>query len=118
MAVISVVTPIRLTSSAQPQLSTVARLLFTCPAGEHVKIQACTFSNLTGTIATATLNLVPAGTNLNSSGQMIGNQPIPANGSYVGAEMLNHYLLPGDQLWASASVNSAINLTISGVSFS
>ena len=74
MAALTTVQPVRLTSGAQPLLPTSPRLLFTCPLGQHVKIQACTFSNVTATPATVTINLVSAGTTINPSGQIIGNQ--------------------------------------------
>jgi len=110
---ITTIQPLRLEEPIQ--LSTSATSVYTCPANSYVKISAATCSNVTGTAATITFNLVPSGGAVSTSNQVITVQNVAATGSYVMVELLNQILNPGDSIFGLSSTASAINFTLSGM---
>jgi hypothetical protein len=114
MTLLTNVTPIRLTKNSQGQLTQAPNNLYTSPVASYTKIQAVTCSNITSSPVTITLHIVPSGGSLTSGTQVVTNQTVPANGSYIANELLNHILHPGDQIFASASSGKSINITMSG----
>lgn len=110
------VTPIRLSTGIQ--LGTGDTLLFTCPAASYVKVSAAVLSNITSIAATATLNIVAAGSAVSASNQVVSLQPVTANSSYQASEFINQTLTPGDMLYGKASLAGTINFSASGALFS
>jgi hypothetical protein len=115
---LSTVTPLRLTAGTQNQLATTPRQLYVCPPNTYVKISATTLSNASATAASATLHLVPAGGQPSTATQITPGQSINAGATYVATELNNHILQPGDSIWGSADLTSAINVHISGTQIS
>ena len=118
MTTLTTLTPVRLTAAAPQQLGNTVRLLYTCPANTYAKVSATTLSNTSAVPVSATLHLVPAGSSPSVQTQIISNQNIAGNSTYIGSELNNHILHPGDQLWGLSSVPNALNVTISGSHFS
>jgi hypothetical protein len=111
---LTTVTPVRLTQNQQSQLTLTPVSLYTCPKGSFTKIQACTCSNITTGPVNVTVYLTSSGSGVTSAARIISNQPVQANSSYNGVELLNHILHEGDQVWAQASAGNSINIIISG----
>jgi hypothetical protein len=103
---------------AATQLTTAAKLLYTCPANSYIKISAATLTNTSGASSNATLHYVPAGGTPAVGTQVVSGQAVNSNGSYNAQELVNHILHPGDQIWGSAGSGQSINANISGIQFS
>lgn len=83
-------------------------LLYTAPAGRIVLVKSARFVNVTGDVQTVRYTIGA----LAPEHALLWDTPIAA-GSVVSDEVWG-VLNPGDELWASASEDAAITVTISG----
>ncbi|MDE2439728.1 MAG: hypothetical protein KGP14_01795 [Betaproteobacteria bacterium] len=81
-------------------------------------VKRAVFSNTSGSSVTITVNIVPQGGAVSTTNQIINARTLQAGESYVSPELAGLELITGDQVYAQASVISAINMTISGIQVS
>ncbi len=88
------------------------------PNGVNQVVKRAVFSN-TGTVPRQiTVNAVPAGGSATVANQIINARTLQAGETYVSPELAGYELLPGDQLFMSASANVDVNVTINGIQVS
>ncbi len=88
------------------------------PNGVNQVVKRAVFSN-TGTLPRQiTVNVVPAGGTPTIANQIINARTLQALETYVSPELAGYELLPGDQIFASASANTDVNFTCNGIQVS
>lgn len=80
-------------------------------------IKRAIFSNYSGASVTITVNVVAGGGSATTSNQVIDAVSIAAGSTYVSPELSGMTLVAGDQIFALASANSSVNMTVSGIQF-
>jgi predicted ribonuclease toxin of YeeF-YezG toxin-antitoxin module len=81
-------------------------------------IKRAIFSNTSGSPATLTVNIVPTAGSAVVGNQVINARTIQNGETYISPELAGMELITGDQIYANASANTAINMTISGIQVS
>ena len=111
-------TPIRFGTGAggvtPVQLTTSATIIHTVPASTKDLIKHILVTNVSGSDATFTLYLVKVGGTAGATNAIFSALTVPA-GKTLDLSMAQALDTAGDFLSALASVNSAINITISGI---
>lgn len=87
---------------------------YTAPAGTRTIIDKYTVTNVTGSSATFTGNIVPSGGAAGSSNVVTQTKTIAANSTEVFPEQVGQILGPGDAISTLAGTASALVLRISG----
>lgn len=110
VSVLKIVSTVNLTTSSVGYGSAV---------GTAVKqvIKRAIFSNFSGSSVTITVNIVPS-TSPSTANQVINAHAIQAGETYVAPELSGMVLQPADQIYASCSAASAVNMTVSGIQVS
>lgn len=92
-----------------------AALLYTSPAGgKGVYLDVATALNDNAASQTLTLHIVPSGGTAQAVNQHIKAKSIANGATDLLAEVRGKFLDPGDMVYATASVGSAISLFLSG----
>jgi len=97
------------------QLATAGGAVYTSPTQTTAKIGRAVFTNTSGSAATITVGIVPAGGSLGSTNTIISAYSIAAGAAYVSPELGGAVIPGGSQLFAYAGTASAITCTVSGI---
>lgn len=90
-------------------------LKYTSPlAGKGTWIDKAVFTNISGSAATLTVNIVPSGGSAGNDNKVIPGQSIAAGVVTSVAELAGKFIGPGDAIHWQASAGSAINGAING----
>jgi hypothetical protein len=98
------------------QLTNAEALIYTAPADRIVNVTIIEAVNITSGAVTVRVDRVPAGGSDGTTKEVV-NESVAANTTAFvpsGGEELVVVLEPGDELYASAGSNTAIDLTVSG----
>lgn len=87
---------------------------FTVPVNSRVILDKMTVTNVTGTAAVISVNLVVNGSTAGASNVVISVKSVAANDSYTCPELVNHTLNAGDFVSTLAGTAAALNIRISG----
>jgi hypothetical protein len=87
---------------------------YTAPAGTRTIIDKFTATNVTGSNAVLTINVVPSGGSVGSSNIITQTKTIAANSTETFPEQVGQILGPGDAVSTLAGTASALVLRISG----
>jgi hypothetical protein len=88
------------------------------PAGVTQIIKRAVFSNTGAVPRTITVNVVPTAGAASVANQIINARTLQSGETYVSAELSGMELIAGDQLFAQASANTDVNMTVSGIQVS
>jgi hypothetical protein len=102
---------------AQHLTTTAETTVYTGPAGSAVKIAAAAVSNTGSVPVTVAVSIVKTGGAAGVTNRVAGFV-LPAGESSTLAEIVGHFLGPGDFVSAKASVASVLSVVFSGVVFS
>jgi hypothetical protein len=97
------------------QLATAGAPVYTSPTQTTAKIGRAVFTNTTGSAATITAGIVPAGGSLDDTTTLISAYSIDAGAAYVSPELAGLVIPSGSQLFAYAGTASAITCAVSGI---
>lgn len=87
---------------------------YTVPTGVTAIIDRLTVTNVSGSDAAVSVNLVPAGASATSSNLIVKYKMISAWRSYTFPEVTGHALSAGESISTIATVASALNIRVSG----
>lgn len=99
------------------QLPAVDTTVYTCPAASATKVAQVTVMNTGSAEVLITLNLVKSGGAVDATSR-IASFILGAGDSRILAELVGHFLGPGDFISANAATAALVVLTVSGVVFS
>lgn len=88
--------------------------LYTSPASTTTRIDKLTVTNVTGSVATISINMIPSGGTVGASNLSTQAQAIGAGSTWNSPNEYGHYLNPGDALSVLASAPSALTILVAG----
>jgi hypothetical protein len=100
------------TAQYAPNSQTV---LYTSPSGTTTRIDKLTVTNVSGSVQTISINLVPNGGTVGASNLTTDAQAITPSQTWNSPNEYQHYLNPGDSLSVLASAASALSIAVAGL---
>ncbi len=87
---------------------------YTCPAATQARIEAFSVCNTNGSDQQLWVNIIPSGSGLGDSNELVKNLNIAASESLNIDILKNHVLEAGDKISVVASLAGAISILASG----